>query len=250
MKHISDLSSRDINSVDKVSAVYLTEAVSELNEGAHFLDRLSLHEIEAIRQGTKLSTCDPGDNIFVQGEAHRGIFLIESGRVRTYYTSPSGREIMLAMWTEGHFVGGPEVFGGGVHMWSALAETECKLRFLPGPTLRNLIQSMPSFALCLIDGLVAKGKCYSALIQMLGTRSVVERLGQLLLILAGVDKEENNMRLVIKRTTTHEQLANIVGSTRQWVTSTLSRFQKQGIISMDRDQIVILKPELLSSLGE
>lgn len=246
MKPMEDLDASDIKSVKPISAVYLTEAISELNEGAYFLDRLSLDEIAALRQGTKATTRARGESIFVQGEPHRGIFLIESGRVRTFYTGPSGREIMLALWTEGHFVGGPEVFGGGAHMWSAVAETDCRLRLLPGPTLRNLIQSMPSFALCLIDGLVAKGKCYSALIQMLGTRSVVERLGQLLLILAGVGQNSDSGQLVIDRTITHEQLANIVGSTRQWVTSTLSRFQKQGLIAMERDRIVILHPDRLT----
>ena len=246
MKHLDDLDSDQIKSVKPISAVYLTEAISELNEGAYFLDRLSLEEIEAIRQATKAVTRAPGESVFVQGEPHNGIYLIESGHVRTFYTGPNGREIMLAVWTEGHFVGGPEVFGGGVHMWSAVAETECRLRFLPGPTLRNLILTMPSFALCLIDGLVAKGKCYSALIQMLGTRSVVERLGQLLLILADVRNNADDEALVIDRTITHEELANIVGSTRQWVTSTLSRFQKQGLIAMERNKIVILKPDLLS----
>lgn len=246
MKHFDDLTPEELKSLKPISAVYLTEEISELNEGAFFLDRLSLDEIEAIRQGTSVTTRAPGESIFVQGETHRGIYLIESGKVRTYYTGPSGREIMLALWTEGHFVGGPEVFGGGTHMWSAVAASECKTRLLPGPTLRNLIQSMPSLALCLIDGLVAKGKCYSALIQMLGTRSVVERLGQLLFILAGVSQKSDSENLAIDRTITHEQLANIVGSTRQWVTRTLSRFKNKGWISMDRDHIVILRPDRLT----
>lgn len=250
MKTLKDLSPKDLQSSQNISAVYLTEAISEINEGAHFLDTLSLDEIKAIRQGTKLTVKQKGESVFTQGERHSGIYLIESGRVRTFYTGPSGKEIMLALWTEGHFIGGPEVFGGGVHMWTGVAETEVRLRFLNGQTIRNLIHTMPSFALCLIHGLVAKGKCYSALVQMLGTRSVVERLAQLLLILGGINENDPSEPLTIKRSITHEQLANIVGSTRQWVTSTLSRFQKQGLISIEKGKITVLQPESLTFIGE
>src|SRR5690606_14479745 len=123
------------------------------------------------------------ESVFTQGETHRGIFLIESGRVRTFYSGPSGREVTLAYWTPGHFVGGPEVFGKGVHMWSAVTAEPSRLSFLPGSAIRHLVERMPAFAVCLIDALSAKGKCYSAHLQMLGTRSVLERLAQLLLIL-------------------------------------------------------------------
>lgn len=102
------------------TALYLTEALSDLNNGAGFLDCLSLDEIKTVRRATTKRSYQPGETIFLQGDRHNGIFLIEAGQVRTYYAGPSGREITLAYWTPGHFVGGPEVFGGGLHIWSAV----------------------------------------------------------------------------------------------------------------------------------
>jgi CRP/FNR family transcriptional regulator, cyclic AMP receptor protein len=165
--------------------------------------------------------------------------------VRTYYAGPSGKEITLALWTPGHFVGGPEVFGGGLHMWSAVAMVRTRLAYLPGAKIRHLVETVPGFAVCLIEGLVAKGKCYSALAQMLGTRSNTERLAQLLLILAEIDGRADGARLIVTRRITHEQLAGIIGSTRQWVTSTLTRYQKRGIIATERGAIVIVRPQEL-----
>jgi CRP-like cAMP-binding protein len=165
--------------------------------------------------------------------------------VRTFYAAPSGRQITLAYWTAGHFVGGPEVFGGGQHVWSADVTQDCRLLYLSGSAIRELIASEPSFALWLIEGLVAKGKCYSALVQMLGTRSVVERLTQLLVILAEHHGRRDGNRLVIERKLTHDQIATIVGSTRQWVTMTLDKFQKKGIISVARQSIVVERYDLL-----
>ena len=54
--------------------------------------------------------------IFSQGEQHDGIYVIESGDVRTYYLGPMGRELTLAYWTPGHFVGGPEIFAWPTHV--------------------------------------------------------------------------------------------------------------------------------------
>jgi CRP-like cAMP-binding protein len=110
-----------------------------------------------------------------------------------------------------------------------------------------LIETLPSFAVCLIEGLVAKGKCYSALAQMLGTRSVVERLAHLLVILAENHGRRDGNRLVIERKITHDQTATIVGSTRQWVTITLGKFQKKGIIAVARQSIVVERYDLLMS---
>lgn len=227
------------------TALFLSETATGLNEGASFLERLSAGELEMVRGKARPVQVAAGATVFLQGDPHEGIYLIETGIVRTYYTGPSGRQLTLAYWTPGHFVGGPEIYGGGTHMWSADAVEDSRFLYLTGAAIRGLLARLPSFAACLIDGLVAKGKCYSALVQMLGTRSVTARLAQLLVILGEVHGERQNGRLVIRRTVTHDQLATIVGATRQWVSMTLDRFQKQGIISVTRQAIAIEQPDLL-----
>src|SRR5438128_2725731 len=106
--------------------------------------------------------------LFAQGTPHDGIYLIQSGRMRVFYTAPSGREITLAYWHQGNFVGGPEVFGTGLHLWSGAAMTDCSLVHFPGKVLRRLVLQIPSLAIGVIEGLAFKGKCYSALAQMVG----------------------------------------------------------------------------------
>jgi CRP-like cAMP-binding protein len=229
------------------SALFLAETSGELNQGANFLAQQSPDEWKALRKAGTQTSIDVGDTVFLQGDEHKGIWLIEDGLVRTFYVAPSGRQITLAYWTAGHFVGGPEIFGGGQHVWSADVAQACRLLYLPAAAIRSLIQTQPSFALRLIEGLVAKGKCYSALVQMLGTRSVVERLTQLLVILAENHGRQDGNRLVIERKLTHDQIATIVGSTRQWVTMTLDKLQKKGIISVARQSIIIERHDLLMS---
>lgn len=230
-----------------LSAVFLSEERTELNAGADFLQRLTRAEIQQVRAAGTPRAVAAGESLFRQGDTHAGIWLVESGTVRTFYVSPAGREITLALWTAGHFVGGPEVFGGGSHVWSADVHDNAEVLYLTGAKIRMLVETMPRFAICLIEGLVAKGKCYSALVQMLGTRSVTERLAQLLIIFADTSARREGNRLVIERKLTHDQLAAIVGATRQWVTMTLDKFQKRGLVSVSRQCIVVENYDALSA---
>jgi CRP/FNR family transcriptional regulator, cyclic AMP receptor protein len=237
--------SGDVSDQRAASAMFLSETAEGLNDGANFLQKLTPEDVAAIRAAARAMTVREGDAIFRQGERHDGIFLIEAGRVRVFYTGPSGCEITLAYWTPGHFIGGPEIYGGGRHIWSGEAVEDCRVSHFTGAVLRKLIAHRRDFAACLIEGLVAKGKCYSALVQMLGTRSVIERLAQFLLNMGQLYGDADGARIVIRRTVTHDQIASMVGATRQWVTMTLDRFQKNGIITITRHAINIEKPDLL-----
>ncbi|MGE0420080.1 MAG: Crp/Fnr family transcriptional regulator [Acetobacteraceae bacterium] len=231
-------------------ALFLTETVVQIAEQANILGRLSPEDEKEVRAAAQALTVSHGAAVFRQGDPHSGIFLIESGTVRSYYTGPSGREITLAYWPAGHFVGGPEIFGSGSHVWSGDAVGECRLLKVGGPSLRRLMERIPALALGLVEGLVQKGKCYSALVQMLGTRSVIERLAQLLLILAATDGKSTAAGVLIDRVMTHEELAQLVGATRQWITMTLDRFRKQGVIELAGRYIVLLDVPYLEGIGQ
>ena len=229
-------------------AIYMTEALLEIDSNYDILSYLTEPERrEVLAQGAP-HVRKAGQHAFVQGEAHEGIFLIHAGRVRNYYVAPSGREITLAYWTPGHFIGGPEVFGGGRHMWSAVALEECRFTFLPAPNLRRLALKIPNLAIGLVEGLVYKGKCYSALLQILGTQPATGRLAHLLLTLAEREGVLQDSPIVLGRRLTHDELANMVGATRQWITVSLQRFKKTGCIALDKERIVILDKKKLRAV--
>lgn len=227
------------------SAIFLSEYFLELNEGAGFLTSLSEEDRRKVRRLGTRCTFAKGEGVFYQGDAHTGVWIIEQGRVRTFYAAPSGREITLAYWSPGHFVGGPEVFGRGRHVWSADALEPCEMLFLSGMSLQQLVRQVPDVAIAVIQGLVAKGKCYSALIQMLGTRTVSERLRQFLVILAETSGRHEGDRIIVERSITYEQVATIVGATRQWVTQSLDRLKTEGVLDITRNQIIVYNLEHL-----
>ena len=100
----------------------------------------------------------------------------------------------------------------------------------PGKDLRALVVEVPNLAIGLIESLTFKGKCYSALAQMLGTRSITERLAHLLLHLADLYGVQEADGILIGAAFTHADLAHMVGATRQWVTISLKRLQEKDVV--------------------
>ena len=202
---------------------------------------------EIIRANGVTQHLGAGALVFEQGRPHAGIFVVEKGAVRTFYMATGGKEITLAYWGEGHLVGGPELFGRGLHIWSAETATPCVVTWIRGETLKRLATKNADFAMKLIEVLIVKGRCYSSLAQILGTTPARGRLAELLLTLAdrGARADPDGIHRKVPRHVTHEQLAAIIGSTRQWVTATLSRFEREGLISIKHDAIVILKEQAL-----
>lgn len=231
------------------NALLLAEAHGAVSGMPNLLARLCEADRARVMAVGRSRALDRGETLFRQGDPHEGIFLIESGLVRVFYTAPSGREITLAYWYPGNFVGGPEVFGGGSHVWSGVAVRKSTALALAGSDLKRLITQIPDLAIGIIEGLVFKGKCYSALAQMLGTRSVTERLSQLLQSLCDLYGIQEAGGIFIGAAFTHEDLAHMVGATRQWVTMTLKRFQAQGVLRFSRGQLLVLQPERLRLLG-
>ncbi len=230
-------------------SVYLAEGFPQPRTH-QLLANLSPSERNLVTLQGAFTSFRRGQLVFEQGEKHTGIFIIQTGTVRSFYVAPNGREITLAFWQPGNFVGGPEIFGGGTHIWSGEAATDVTLLFLDDSKLRSLVRTVPAFAIGLIEGLAAKGKCYSSILQALGTRSAIARLAQLVLILC----EDHSTTLIPSRRgrpmPTHGDLASVVGVTRQWVSVALKRFQQNGLIAIKRGEIELLRPDRIRKLAD
>src|SRR6266702_6070370 len=231
------------------SSLLLTENQKWIGGPPSLMDKLTLRERELVLKQGRRKVLNRGQTLFSQGGKHDGIWLIESGRIRVFYTSPLGREITLAYWHVGNFVGGPEVFEGTVHQWSGVASSNCSVVHLPGKELRSLAVEIPNLAIGLIEGLTFKGKCYSALAQMLGTRSITQRLAHLLLHLVDLYGVKDPDGILIGAAFTHADLAHMVGATRQWVTISLKRLHDKHVLVVRKPKIIVRRPDILQEMS-
>jgi CRP/FNR family cyclic AMP-dependent transcriptional regulator len=211
------------------------------------LDRLTNSERDYVLAKCERRLAKRHSLIFRQGVPQKGIYLLLSGGVRVFYVAPSGREITRAYWFAGNFIGGPDVFGNAPNMWSAIAAHDTSMLFIASPVLRSLCERISNLAIGLVEAMTFKGRSYSAIAQMLGTRSAGERMTQVLLLLAEMYGTECPHGTNIDVPITHEEIAHMVGATRQWVTASLKKLQTEGKIDARRGRLVICN---LSALTE
>lgn len=211
------------------------------------LNRLTEQERSTVLQHCKPMLAKRRSTIFRQGQKQIGIYLLLSGCIRVFFISPAGREITRAYWFTGNFIGGPNVFSKEPHMWSAKAVSDTSMLFLPSDTLRKLCETIPNLAIGLIEAMEFKGRCYSAMAQMLGTCSASDRMRQVLLHLACDYGVGTSQGIEINTNFTQEEIARMVGSSRQWVAAHLKRLESDGVIRSNRGRLLIYDLDALKS---
>jgi CRP/FNR family transcriptional regulator, cyclic AMP receptor protein len=202
--------------------------------------------LAASEQRTLLAKCkelhfEESGHLFSQNEPYTASHIVMRGIVRTYYVSPTGKEITIAYWSEGAFVGGPNVFNqNGTHIWAAQAVTDVLTLAIRGDDLEQLSRRIPALAHYLIETLTFKLHWVSVLLQTFGTESIRSRLAHLILHLGeryGVPHADGQL---IQHHFSHDELARMVGATRPWVTIAIRNFKKDGLLSCSGRHLVIV----------
>lgn len=192
-----------------------------------------------------LSRCDKqrfkrGENLYVQGSRHKATYLIESGLVRSYHTSFKGKELTIGYWSAGDLIGGPHFFDDTkCHIWSARAVEDTEAFAISGQDLRELALKTPEIGNAMLDALCFKLLWDSVLMQVLGTRSVSARLADLLMKLAALHGDSSPEGIVICRRFSQDDLACMVGATRQWVNAKLMDFERRGLLAIRDCRLII-----------
>lgn len=203
--------------------------------------QLSVGERRSFLAKCKEQHFDAGAHLFSQGEPYTESYLICSGIVRTYYVSPTGKEITIAYWSEGALVGGPNIFyENRPHIWSAQGATQVVTQGIRGRELEELSMRIPRLAHYLIETLTFKLHWVSVLLQTFGTESVRSRLAHLLLHLSEHWGAKQDNGILITQQFSHDELARMVGATRPWVTITLRDFKREEILACSGRHLVIL----------
>lgn len=197
----------------------------------YLLKALQKPDLDLVHETGKICAFQNRDYLLRQGELGEGIHIILSGVVESVYAGPQGRELMLAIWHKGDFVGAPYVLGAHRHSWSARALGRVEALHLDQTAIRRLLALSPTFATALIECLGFKGETYSTLAQTLGGQKVAERLALLLVKLCENAAQSEDGAIALGRIT-QANLARMIGATRQSISLVLSRLQDEGIISI------------------
>ena len=174
-----------------------------------------------------------GEVLFLSGEPCKGLFLVQSGVIKVYQLSESGREQILTMHHAGDSVAELPLFDGGPYPASAAAMEEATVLFIPAATFNGLLERRPQLCRAVVVALAKRMRKLVALIEDLSLRPVRQRLARLLL-------EEAKDQRIFRLAYTNEELAARLGSVRDVLSRTLSGLQADGLIRLEGRQVEVL----------
>lgn len=215
------------------------------------LGNLDLADREALfRLGHRRSYAR-GQAVFQPGGPGANVYLLESGRVKIYQPSGSGREVLLWFCLVGEIFGLAEVaWGGRGRVVGAIACEASTVLVVSQDEFRGFVISRPAVALLCMEVLSSRLRGLSDVLVNLASDEVDTRIAKLILRLGARYGRRDGGVMHLDIPLTHQEIADMVGTTRQTVTSVLSRLRRQGVLSIDTHRIQIESEELLSGLAQ
>lgn len=186
----------------------------------------------------------PGELIFSEGESCTGLYIVESGQVRIFKTSPSGREQVLGSEGPGASIAELPVFDGGTYPASSSAITETTLLFVSKKDFHALCIEHPDVALKVLRVVGKRLRRLVGIIEELSFTTVRHRLIASLIRLAQRDGKKTP-RGIILTLPNNQELAAQIGTVRELISRNLSRLQAEGTIQLDGKLVLIPKLDAL-----
>jgi CRP/FNR family transcriptional regulator len=226
---------------------------SSADEKLWYLQRINIFadmtdsEMRRLAERTVMRRYRRGAPIVQPDDPADSIYLIKEGRVRLCRYSAGGRVQILALLERGDIFGERGLAGEdtGTQCEAFEEAVVCLLRW---HDLEELIRAKPSLALRVMKNLALRLRRAEEAIEDLAFRDVPGRLATLLARLADVYGEPHpgGRRLALRFT--HQDLASMIGATRETVTTVLTRFRDDGVIATDDRHIVVRDAERLRTL--
>lgn len=195
-------------------------------------------------------TYGAGHVLFTTGEPCRGLYVVDTGRVRIYRTSPSGREQVLHTEGPGRPVAELPLFDGGPYPASAVTDVESRLVFVPRAEFEALYRESPDVAQAVIHELGQRLRHLVQVTETLAFRDVAARLALFLADLAERHGEETpgGTEIVLRRT--REELSFELGTARESVSRALKQLAQKGLVEpLGRRRMRIPDVARLRTLG-
>ncbi len=191
-----------------------------------------------------------GATIFRAGSPGEYIYILTEGRVKIFALSPAGRAVVLWFCLPGEVFGLAEMPRAGRRAVYAEACTDSEVLAVPQTRFKRYLEGNAHAALLVVDLLACRLRGLSDMMLNLTSDDVTTRVVKLLVRLAaryGKPIDADGMLLDI--CLTHQEMADMIGTTRQSVSETLSALRRKGLLRVNQRRIHIQNGKVLESLA-
>jgi len=224
--------------------------IADLLRKVPFLAALGTEDIEALAASVTHRRFRRGDIIFQRDDEGRALFIVESGVVRVYLPSPQGNDLTLAVFGPGDFFGEMSLLDGSPRSASAAASVDTVVLALERSDFIAVLTSRPAAALSVLEVVSRRLRDANEMASDLAFLDVGARLARKLLDLAAAHGKRLQKGTLLDLTITQEELANMIGVTRESVNRNLGDFRRLGLIGNQGRKFVILDAEGLRLRSE
>jgi len=215
-----------------------------------FLAALTEDDLTWLAKRAQRRSYKRGDIIFVKDDAGQSMFIVEDGAVRIYMPGAQGTDLTLAVMQPGEFFGDLSLLDGRPRSASAEAARDTTLLTLERDDLTELVRSRPDAALAILTEIAQRLRETDQMASDLAFLDVSGRLARRLLDLASSYGKPRDGGIMINASITQEELANMIGVTRESVNRNLGMFTRLGLIGREGRRIVVKNPEGLRKYCE
>ncbi len=213
---------------------------------APLFSALDAEAATALRASMVESRVPRGDVIFAEGEPGDRMYVILDGKVKLGQTSVDGRESLLAVLGPGEVFGELSLFDPGPRTATATAVTDVVVIGLGHDNLRPWLAGRPEVAESLLQALAQRLRRTNETLADLVFSDVPGRVAKLLLELADKFGQPGPEGVLVHHDLTQEELAQLVGASRETVNKALADFTQRGWIVVDQREVILLDMERLA----
>jgi CRP/FNR family transcriptional regulator, cyclic AMP receptor protein len=200
---------------------------------------LSPHALEGLDAISSSATYPKGAILFVEGQEPRGVFVICSGRVKLSASSADGKSLILRIAEPGEVVGLPGTISGKQYEATAEALEPIQANFIPREPFLKFLRTHGDAALKIAE--ILSDICHTTYqeVRNLGlSASAAEKVARFLLSLT-FEEEPNTGHIRATLTLTHEEIAEMIGASRETVTRVFANFKRQRLVEVHGSTLII-----------
>jgi len=209
------------------------------------LAELSDEDMARVKADLRIRHYNKRDLVLQKGVPGDSLLFLLTGSLQVVDFTEDGRAIGLRMLAPGDFFGEIAVINGSLRSASVVALTQVLVGLLPRATALQLFAHSPSVANQMLRFLAAKVQHDSEFRALLSIHNTSRRIYTYLELLK--EKKEGDVH-VVENLPTHQDIANMINTSRETVTRTLLTLAQQGIIQKGTHRLIIIKPEELQKL--
>ena len=209
-------------------------------KNCQLFSQLTNNDLDTLESRSRIRKFPAKTSVYLPVDQSDGLFVLVEGQVRICSLTPDGKQSILTFIEPGEVFGELALFQSGNREECAETVVKSTIVHIPTIAMQEVLQRSPQLALGITRVVGFRRQRIERRLKYLLFRSNRERLVHLLLELAedfGRPDAEGNVALGVRLS--HQDLASVIGSTRESVTVILGQLQSEGLVSLGRRRIVI-----------